>query len=104
MRDMVAVVDKIKQTKIESIGEVSVEAVRDYSVLKRTLKDRTVEDMEGDSVNAVYYELCNGGFVCVRPSGTEPKLKIYYSLKSQNEAKAQRLFRKVKKAFEELLK
>ncbi|MBQ3493076.1 MAG: phospho-sugar mutase [Clostridia bacterium] len=103
MRDMIAVVDKIKQTQIQNIGEVTVEAVRDYSVLKRTLKDGTVEDMEGDSVNAVYYELCNGGFVCVRPSGTEPKLKVYYSVPAKDRHTATELFSKIKQDFERYL-
>ena len=35
--------------------------------------------------NAVYYELENGSFICVRPSGTEPKLKIYYSVRAKDE-------------------
>lgn len=103
MRDMIAVVDKIKQTQIQNIGEVTVEAVRDYSVLKRTLKDGTVEQMEGDSVNAVYYELCNGGFVCVRPSGTEPKLKVYYSVPAKDRHTATELFSKIKQDFERYL-
>ena len=37
----------------------------------------------------VYYELENGSFVCVRPSGTEPKLKIYFSVKSRNKQEAE---------------
>jgi hypothetical protein len=34
------------------------------------------------------FELAGGSFVCVRPSGTEPKLKIYYSLKAATESQA----------------
>ena len=44
--------------------------------------------MDIPKCNCVYYELDGGSFVCVRPSGTEPKLKIYYSLKAKDETAA----------------
>lgn len=31
--------------------------------------------------NVLYYELPDGAWVCVRPSGTEPKVKFYYGVK-----------------------
>ena len=31
--------------------------------------------------NVLYYDLEDGAWVCVRPSGTEPKLKFYYGVK-----------------------
>jgi phosphoglucomutase len=65
-----------------------VEAVRDYSAAKRTAADGSVSEMDIPKCNCVYYELAGGSFVCVRPSGTEPKLKIYYSLKGKDEAAA----------------
>ena len=66
-----------------------MEAIRDYSAAKRTvLASGAVEDMLIPKCNCVYYELAGGSFVCVRPSGTEPKLKIYYSIKDKDEAAA----------------
>lgn len=44
--------------------------------------------MDIPACNCVYYELAGGSFVCVRPSGTEPKLKIYYSLRAKDEKTA----------------
>jgi phosphoglucomutase len=44
--------------------------------------------MDIPKCNCVYYELEGGSFICVRPSGTEPKLKIYYSIKAKDEAAA----------------
>lgn len=42
--------------------------------------------------NVLKYRLQNGGWIAVRPSGTEPKIKFYYSLKGKNEKEAVRLF------------
>lgn len=103
MEEMNAVVDKMKTVKIEEIAGVKVLATRNYSALLRTTIDGKEEKIDCSPVNAVYYELEGGSFVCIRPSGTEPKLKIYYSVKSQTEAKALALFKKMKSSFEKYL-
>ncbi len=103
MKDMTAVVNKMKKNKLEEVGGINVLATRDYSSLVRTLKDGKKEPINSAKANAVYYELEGGGFLCVRPSGTEPKLKVYYSIKAENEKKALSTFRKVKKDFESVI-
>ena len=89
MKEMNAVVDALKTMKPTEFAGITVEGIRDYSAAKRTiLANGAVEDMDIPKCNCVYYELAGGSFVCVRPSGTEPKLKIYYSLKAKDEAAA----------------
>ena len=100
MSDMSAVVEKIRETKISGLGGVKVNAVRDYLSLKRTDSDGEAESIDCSSCNAVYFELAGGGFVCVRPSGTEPKLKVYYSLPAENKEKAETLLSAVKADFD----
>ena len=102
MSDMSAVVEKIRETKISGLGGVKVNAVRDYLSLKRTDSDGEAESIDCSSCNAVYFELAGGGFVCVRPSGTEPKLKVYYSLPAENKEKAETLLSAVKADFDKL--
>ena len=36
------------------------------------------------SSNVLYYELENNGWCCVRPSGTEPKIKFYFGVKGNS--------------------
>ena len=88
MKEMNAVVDGLKTVKVDEFAGIKVNAVRDYSAAKRTAADGMVTEMDIPKCNCVYYELEGGSFVCVRPSGTEPKLKIYYSLKAIDEATA----------------
>ena len=59
--------------------------------------------LEIPKCNGVDYELDGGSFICVRPSGTEPKLKIYYSVRAENEEKANEALEQAKKSVEALL-
>lgn len=69
------------ETPVEIAGEKVLKA-RDY-------KADTIRDMETGEVtptglpssNVLYYELPDNAWVCVRPSGTEPKVKFYYGVK-----------------------
>ena len=104
MAEMNAVVDKMKSIKIDQIAGLKVVETRDYSLAKATLFDRTEKDIDSPKTNAVYYALEDGSFICIRPSGTEPKLKVYYSLKGKDQNDASLKFKNVKKEFEKLLK
>ncbi len=89
MKEMNAVVDGLKTVKVDALSDLKVVAVRDYSKSKRTLMATgETQTLDVPACNCVYYELEGGSFVCVRPSGTEPKLKIYYSLKAKDESTA----------------
>lgn len=103
MKEMNAVVDKMKQIRIDSVGDIKVVATRDYSSATITYADGNIEQLDSPKTNAVYYELEGGSFICIRPSGTEPKLKVYYSLKCNNADSANELFKKVKTDFENYL-
>ena len=104
MKEMNALVDSLKTKKAEKFDIYNVVAVRDYSSSVRRLADGTEETMNIPQTNAVYYELENGSFICVRPSGTEPKLKIYYSVRAKDEDAAEKAFEKMKSAFESFMK
>lgn len=54
-----------------------VVAVRDYQTGVRTACDGTTEALTLPKSNVLYFELENKAWICVRPSGTEPKIKLY---------------------------
>ncbi len=103
MKEMNAVVDGLKQKRVAAIGPFAVQAVRDYSAGFRRDACGKEESLNIPKCNCVYYELGGGSFVCVRPSGTEPKLKIYYSIQAKDEESANGILAKVQKSVAELL-
>lgn len=98
MDEMNAKVNAVREKSIDYIGSEKVVAVRDYLYGTKTTENG-VEKLEYDNLNCIYFEFENGGFVCLRPSGTEPKLKIYYSVKETTLKKAEEKFNEVSTAF-----
>ncbi len=104
MKEMGAVVDGLKKLPVSDFAGVKVIAVRDYSAAKRSvLATGEVEELDIPKCNCVYYELEGGSFICVRPSGTEPKLKIYYSLRAKDECGANAKLAEIQSAVNALL-
>ncbi len=104
MKEMNGVVDALKTLKVENFDGIKVNAFRDYSKCVRyDYVNGNEEPINVSACNCVYYELDGGSFVCVRPSGTEPKLKIYYSLRADNEQCANEKLEGVQKAVSALL-
>ncbi len=103
MDDMNKVVDKMRATTIDKVDVYNVLAKRDYLKGIKISLDGEEEALEHSNINCLYYELEIGGFICLRPSGTEPKLKIYYSIKGRNEAQAEKALQKISTAFDEIL-
>ena len=60
----------------EFAGE-KVAALRDYQTSVRTTADGASETLTLPKSNVLYFELENKAWICVRPSGTEPKIKLY---------------------------
>jgi phosphoglucomutase len=104
MKEMNAVVDGLKRVRVQDFAGEKVLAVRDYSADKRTdMQTGETQALNIPKCNCVYYELAGGSFICVRPSGTEPKLKIYYSLKAENESLANAKLEEMQEAVKALL-
>lgn len=69
------------ETPVEIAGEKVLKA-RDYTA--NTIRDMATGEVTPTGLpasNVLYYELPDNAWVCVRPSGTEPKVKFYYGVK-----------------------
>ncbi len=104
MDDMNKVVDSLKVNPATSFDIYKVTTVRDYSKnIKTDVETGKTSEIGSPLTNCVYYELENGSFICVRPSGTEPKLKIYFSVKANNKQSAETALEKMQAAAKQLL-
>ena len=77
-----AIMDGLRNNTPEDIGGYKVLSARDYKL--DTIKDMTTGEVTPTGLpasNVLYYDLPDGAWVCVRPSGTEPKIKFYYGVK-----------------------
>ena len=83
------IMNSLRQNPPTEFAGHKVTAVRDY-------KADTITDVATGAVkptglpnsNVLYYELTDDAWVCVRPSGTEPKVKFYYGVKGTSLADA----------------
>ena len=104
MSDMQNAVSAVSKREVSKIGGYNVVATRNYESGVRKTVDGKEEKLDFCGLNCLYYELENGGFICLRPSGTEPKLKIYYSVYAPDKNKAEDAIDKLSKAFQTILK
>ena len=102
------IMDTLRKNPPAQIGDYKVTSFRDY-------KTDTIRDLETGEVkptglptsNVLYFDLTDAAWLCVRPSGTEPKVKFYYGIKGTSledaDAKSAALGEKVLAMINEML-
>ena len=76
------IMSKARENVPTQIGEYEVLAVRDYkNDVRKDMKSGEEASTGLPSSNVLYYELNDNAWCCVRPSGTEPKIKFYFGVK-----------------------
>ena len=76
------IMETLRKNPPASIGGYRVQKARDYKA--DTIKDTQTGEVTPTglpSSNVLYYDLEDDAWVCVRPSGTEPKVKFYYGVR-----------------------
>lgn len=95
---------EMRKQPLRKIGDYTVVALRDYQADTRLLlEDGTVMPTGLPKSNVLYYELERGAWCCVRPSGTEPKVKIYMGVKEDSLAGAGKALEGLKKALTQIV-
>lgn len=83
------IMETLRENTPAEVGGYKVVSARDYQ--KDTIKDMASGEVKPTglpSSNVLYYDLEDGAWLCVRPSGTEPKIKFYYGIKGESMADA----------------
>ena len=96
MRDILA---KLRQNPPSALGSRAVESLTDYKTAKWSVGGAAMPPSA-----VLEYNLGEAGSVIVRPSGTEPKLKVYYSLRGADLAGAEALLKAIKADVEKKLR
>jgi len=91
--------DTIRKNPLKKLGDYSIKRIRDYSTGK-IVDIKTGKETETDlpTSNVLYYELNDDAWCCVRPSGTEPKIKFYMGVKGKSLSDAEKKLEKLKNA------
>ena len=89
--------EKIGNYKVLEFKDIKLDIVKDL-VTGKTGKTGL------PTSNVLYYELENDAWCCVRPSGTEPKIKLYMGVKAKTADKAEKDLEDLKEAMRAIVK
>ena len=96
---------ELRDKPLTQIGTHKIDYTRDYMPGTRTcMADGKSEPMELKGQNVMYYELEGGTTFIIRPSGTEPKVKVYIMAKGENKAEAAEKVEALTAAAKEIVK
>ena len=86
-----SIMETLRNNTPTEVGGYKVTSARDYKL--DTIKNMATGEVKPTglpSSNVLYYDLEDGAWICVRPSGTEPKIKFYYGIKGSSYDEAQK--------------
>ena len=102
MKKMASIMDHLRQNPPTVIANLTVVGHSDYQESK-CVEGGAVTEIDLPKSNVLEYRLENGAKIIVRPSGTEPKIKVYLSAKGATKAKSQEVIDAMKAAAPVLL-
>ena len=86
------------------LGDKKVSAVRDYQTSVRTTAEGETSEIKIVKSNVLFFEIEDGSWAVVRPSGTEPKIKVYFSAQAESMDAAKAKVAKLQDAFMQIMK
>ena len=90
-----SIMSRLRNNTPEKVAGYDVIAVRDYDTdIVKNLKTGAITPTFLPKSNVLYYELTDDAWLCVRPSGTEPKIKFYFGVKGKSLEDAEELSKK----------
>ncbi|AST06088.1 phosphoglucomutase [Anoxybacillus flavithermus] len=91
------IMSSFRSQPLREVAGVAVVAVEDYAVGKRW-ENGVEQPLRLPRSNVLKYELANGSWFCVRPSGTEPKAKFYFGVKGKSQQESDALLAELEQA------
>ncbi len=98
MNKMKAIMENFRENKLSLLAGKSIPYVYDYKLgIALNLSDGSTEKLDYPKSDVLKFSLEDGSWFVLRPSGTEPKLKVYFSTKGENKAEAINILENAKK-------
>lgn len=97
--------ENLRKNPLTQIGNNAILRVRDYQ--EGRIYDNQTGKQEPTNLpfsNVLYYELEQDGWCCIRPSGTEPKIKFYMGVKATSMKDAEEKLTQLTEAMEQIAK
>lgn len=88
-----AIMESFRSNPPKEFGEFKVVAFRDYDKNVIVKADGTTGETGLPKSNVLYFELDQDAWCCLRPSGTEPKIKFYMGVKGKSLEDAEALLK-----------
>lgn len=102
--EMAQLVERLRQKEISQLANEPILYKEDYEFgMKKDLQTKKITELTLPQSNVIKLILADGSWVCVRPSGTEPKFKIYYSVSAISEQSAKEKLEALKTDFHQML-
>ena len=100
-----SIMETIRENPLTQVGDYPVVTFRDYKTDKMLdVASGKVTPTGLPSSNVLYFDLPDGAWICLRPSGTEPKLKYYFGIKGDSLADADVKLNGLKEEVEKILR
>ena len=104
MQRMKEIMTSLRNNAPKTIGGVEVVAVADYAASTKTCtKTGAVDTLTLPKSDVITFYLTDDASVIIRPSGTEPKIKVYYTTKGADKAEATALQSKLSADFTKIM-
>lgn len=98
------IMDDFREADIQEVGGKKVVAIEDYgTTMRHYVQDGTKEEIELPTSNVLKFILEDDCWFCLRPSGTEPKIKFYYGVKTDSKQASEELLGSLKSTVNERL-
>ena len=94
LAEMVKLMANLRTGWPKELGGLAVKAVRDYKTGLRTEEGKQTK-LDYPTSDVLFYELEGGAWACIRPSGTEPKVKVYVNAVTDSAEKSAALTQKL---------
>lgn len=92
-----------REEPLKEIGSLKITAEEDYLTSIRTNADGTSNSIQLPKSNVLKYYLEDGTWICLRPSGTEPKVKFYFSVNSGSLQESKEKLARVEQQFMDIV-